>query len=348
MAYAAAGRQHRRARHRRAHRHRGRPTAPRRAARHHRLRRRQAAVRPATGRLVRPAGRHRDRRDVGGRHARRVAGRGALRAGPASVDRHASPEALPNRARPPGARLRPRQRRRRRCAPQPSSATCSMRSRATTTTRWNCPRPSPSWDGDRLTVWDKVQGIPGRQRLYRRRVRRARRRSCGSISPVRGRRVSAARKVWPHQLLASFAAREMGRPVKLVLTRKQFYGVVGYRPTSRQRLAIGADRSGTHRLHHPRDLASRTRATRSTRRTSRPSRGSCTSLPTCARRIARCPSTSTRRPTCAGRAPPPAPSRWNARWTTWHIRLGMDPIELRLRNEPDRDQDEACRSPLAA
>ena len=36
----------------------------------------------------------------------------------------------------------------------------------------------------------------------------------------------------------------MRRPVKLVLTRKQMYTAIGYRPTSRQRLAIGADRSG--------------------------------------------------------------------------------------------------------
>ncbi len=36
----------------------------------------------------------------------------------------------------------------------------------------------------------------------------------------------------------------MRRPVKLVLSRKQLYTVTGYRPASRQRLAIGADRSG--------------------------------------------------------------------------------------------------------
>jgi xanthine dehydrogenase YagR molybdenum-binding subunit len=45
-------------------------------------------------------------------------------------------------------------------------------------------------------------------------------------------------------LLASFAARQLGRPVKLVLTREQTYAGIGYRPTSRQRMAIGANRSG--------------------------------------------------------------------------------------------------------
>ena len=41
-----------------------------------------------------------------------------------------------------------------------------------------------------------------------------------------------------------YAARRIGRPVKLMLTRRQLYSVTGYRPTSRQRVAIGADRSG--------------------------------------------------------------------------------------------------------
>ena len=36
----------------------------------------------------------------------------------------------------------------------------------------------------------------------------------------------------------------MRRRVKLALTRKQYDSGIGFRPTSRQRLAIGADRSG--------------------------------------------------------------------------------------------------------
>ena len=64
------------------------------------------------------------------------------------------------------------------------------------------------------------------------------------ISPFVGGAFGSAGTTWPHQLLAAFAARQMRRPVKLVLTRKQYYSGIGYRPTSRQRMAIGADRSG--------------------------------------------------------------------------------------------------------
>jgi xanthine dehydrogenase YagR molybdenum-binding subunit len=99
------------------------------------------------------------------------------------------------------------------------------------------------WDGDRLTVWDKVQSIVGAQAAHAKahgvppdHVR--------VISPFVGGAFGSAGQTWPHQLLASFAAKVMNRPVKLVLTRQQMYGGIGYRPTSRQRMAIGADRTG--------------------------------------------------------------------------------------------------------
>jgi xanthine dehydrogenase YagR molybdenum-binding subunit len=99
------------------------------------------------------------------------------------------------------------------------------------------------WDGDRLTVWDKVQSVVGAQEAQAEAhgvpVANVR-----IISPFVGGAFGSAGQVWPHQLLASFAARKMGRPVKLALTRQQTYAGIGYRPTSRQRLAVGADTSG--------------------------------------------------------------------------------------------------------
>ena len=99
------------------------------------------------------------------------------------------------------------------------------------------------WDGDQLTVWDKVQGIGWRQRGLLEGVRHPHRPNPHHLT-FRRRRVRLAGKTWPNGFLAAFAARQLRRPVKLVLTRKQFYSVVGYRPTSRQRMAIGADRTG--------------------------------------------------------------------------------------------------------
>ena len=81
------------------------------------------------------------------------------------------------------------------------------------------PSTIASWDGGRLTVWDKVQGISSAQHAFAEAlgVRRSRQ---GDLA-VRRRRVRQRRLTWPHQLLAAFAARQMRRPVKLVLTRKQ-------------------------------------------------------------------------------------------------------------------------------
>lgn len=105
------------------------------------------------------------------------------------------------------------------------------------------PATIAQWDGDRLTVWDKVQGITWSQEAYAEafgipaeHVR--------VISPFVGGAFGSAGKTWPNSVLAAFTARQIGRPVKLTLSRKQFYSVVGYRPQSRQRLAIGADRTG--------------------------------------------------------------------------------------------------------
>ncbi|WP_138469608.1 xanthine dehydrogenase family protein molybdopterin-binding subunit [Poseidonocella sp. HB161398] len=54
------------------------------------------------------------------------------------------------------------------------------------------------------------------------------------------------------QILACLAARETGRPVKLVLSRAQMYGPVGHRGATRQTLRLGTDAEGrlTALAHH--------------------------------------------------------------------------------------------------
>jgi len=52
------------------------------------------------------------------------------------------------------------------------------------------------------------------------------------------------RGIWGHVALAAMAAQAAGRPVKLVLTRKQMWTSVGYRSPLVQHLAIGAEADG--------------------------------------------------------------------------------------------------------
>jgi len=47
-----------------------------------------------------------------------------------------------------------------------------------------------------------------------------------------------------HCPLAAAAARQVGRPVRLVLSRKMMFHTVGHRPRTQQRVRIGATREG--------------------------------------------------------------------------------------------------------
>ncbi|AVV46351.1 acylaldehyde oxidase [Streptomyces sp. P3] len=99
------------------------------------------------------------------------------------------------------------------------------------------------WDGDRLTVREKSQGVRGAAAslagefgIPRENVR--------VISPFVGGAFGNSTRTWPHSVAAALAAREVQRPVKLVLSRRQLFFGVGFRPTYEYRLRLGADRRG--------------------------------------------------------------------------------------------------------
>jgi xanthine dehydrogenase YagR molybdenum-binding subunit len=50
--------------------------------------------------------------------------------------------------------------------------------------------------------------------------------------------------VWPHTLLAAMAAKVLGQPVRIQLTRAQMYSMAGHQPATIQTIALGADTSG--------------------------------------------------------------------------------------------------------
>jgi xanthine dehydrogenase YagR molybdenum-binding subunit len=49
---------------------------------------------------------------------------------------------------------------------------------------------------------------------------------------------------WPHALIAAQASRNLGRPVKLVVTRDMMFQNVGHRPRTQQRIRLGATPDG--------------------------------------------------------------------------------------------------------
>jgi xanthine dehydrogenase YagR molybdenum-binding subunit len=64
------------------------------------------------------------------------------------------------------------------------------------------------------------------------------------ISPFVGGGFGQKYSLQMQTVLAAVAARRLGRPVKLVVPRTQIFHDVSFRPTSRHRVRLGADRSG--------------------------------------------------------------------------------------------------------
>ncbi len=99
------------------------------------------------------------------------------------------------------------------------------------------------WQGDKLTLWDKTQwvyndadeiarvfGIPAE--------------SVHVINPYIGGAFGSALRTWPHVTLAALAARQSGHPVRLELSRRQLYYSIGFRPRAEQRVQLGANAEG--------------------------------------------------------------------------------------------------------
>src|SRR5438128_11714861 len=64
------------------------------------------------------------------------------------------------------------------------------------------------------------------------------------ISPFIGSGFGCKLFPWPHAWLAAVGARKVGRPVKVVVPRTLMFTTVGHRPTTQQRIRLGATRDG--------------------------------------------------------------------------------------------------------
>lgn len=138
-----------------------------------------------------------------------------------------------------------------------------------------------------------------------------------------------------HQVSAVMAATVLQRPVRVVLTRRQMFSLAGYRSPTAQRLRLGSDEEGRlHALEH-RSLS----CTSTVHEFVEP----CASVPRVmydadahhtANRVVRLDVPT---PTFM-RAPGEAPGSFalEAALDELAERCGLDPIELRARNEPER------------
>lgn len=107
------------------------------------------------------------------------------------------------------------------------------------------------WEDGRLTLHDTTQGITATQLTVAAFL---------GLPPtdVRvttrfvGGGFGCKAMIWPHATFAALAARQVGRPVKLSLTREQMFSSCGHREEQEQRIVLGATSDGrlTALRHH--------------------------------------------------------------------------------------------------
>jgi xanthine dehydrogenase YagR molybdenum-binding subunit len=193
------------------------------------------------------------------------------------------------------------------------------------------------WDGDSLTLWDANQGPhnivadltkafalePGRLRI---------------ISPYVGGAFGSKAFTHPNQILAAMAARVVGRAVVFELSRQQMFSLAGHRTPTIQRMRLGAAADGrltaiSHEVveHTSRvnEFAEQT-ATATRLMYAAPNRRTT-------HRLARLDVP----PPTIMRAPGETPGMYalESAMDELAAALGMDPVELRIRNEPERDPE---------
>jgi xanthine dehydrogenase YagR molybdenum-binding subunit len=159
----------------------------------------------------------------------------------AVLDQAYVPKSFRNGERPPDSK---------RGDPDSAFATGAIKLEATYTTpieHHNPMEPHATiahWDGDRLTVWTATQGISGAQQslaaLFGIDPGNVR-----VICPYLGGGFGCKGNTWPPAVLAAMAARIVGRPVKLAVTRAQMFTSNGYRPRTIQKMQFAVDPRGT-------------------------------------------------------------------------------------------------------
>lgn len=142
--------------------------------------------------------------------------------------------------------------------------------------------------------------------------------------------------VWPHPMLAALAARVVGRPVRMVLTKAHTFTFHGYQPATEQTVTLGARRDGSltalrHTSVNPTSVADTFMEY----------------VAAGSRSMYACPAIETRHRIVPVNRPLPTPMR--APWEGMGMvgleiamdelsyELDLDPLELRLRNYADTD-----------
>jgi xanthine dehydrogenase YagR molybdenum-binding subunit len=197
------------------------------------------------------------------------------------------------------------------------------------------PGTTAVWNDDRLTLYDSTMSVRSSQL---------------TVSQLLGIPLSHVRVIghfvgggfgskamtWPHVTLAAMAARQVGRPVRLSLTRPQTYTSHGQREEQEQRVTLGATRDGLLTAVRHEKLS----VTSHFDDWAEPATGVSSQLYTCANYLGvhRLIRGNTMTPTFTrGPGESLGVSMLEMAMDELAQATGVDPVELRLRNHGDRD-----------
>ncbi|MBP2831234.1 xanthine dehydrogenase family protein molybdopterin-binding subunit [Aquimarina sp. U1-2] len=100
------------------------------------------------------------------------------------------------------------------------------------------------WDNDFVTIYEPSAWVFGHRKgvsemlgIPQEKVR--------VISTYVGGAFGGKGLTAPHTAIAAVAAKETGRPIRMELTRKQLFGVVGFRSATYSKVKMGAEKDGT-------------------------------------------------------------------------------------------------------
>ncbi len=192
-----------------------------------------------------------------------------------------------------------------------------------------------AWDGDHLTVWESSQSVTAYQHGLAKQL---------DLSPKQVRVLSkfvggafgSRGEMAQSTALVALAARRLGRPVKLVVTRRQGFSLRTFRAETRHHVRLAADRDGRlQALSH-----------RGWELTSRTDRFALAGIEaTC--RLYACPNIDAKTVNVEAdrqtpgfmRAPPEVPYMFalESAMDELACELGIDPVELRKRNETQHE-----------
>src|SRR3989475_858186 len=99
------------------------------------------------------------------------------------------------------------------------------------------------WEGSKLTLYDSSQGVVNFRSVLAQMFDLPKE-NVRVITKFVGSGFGGKLFPWTHCALAAAAARQLGKPIKLVVSRKMMFQTVGHRPRTQQRVRLGATRDG--------------------------------------------------------------------------------------------------------